>query len=77
MSQIDHGVKQETTTVPFPFYIILAKTEINCELQDFLHFQAFVNFVHLSCSHRKINSETYARFNLKLVTTWQSIAAGS
>jgi hypothetical protein len=55
MSQIDHGMKEETTTVPFPFYIILTKTEINCELQNFLQLQAFANFVHVSCSHRKIN----------------------
>jgi hypothetical protein len=77
MSQIDHGVKQETTTVPFPFYIILTKTEINCELQDFLQMKVFANSVHVPCSHRKINCETCTKFNLKMVTTWQSTAADS
>jgi len=44
MSQIDHGVKQETTTVPFPFYLILAKTYINCELHDYLQFESICKF---------------------------------
>jgi hypothetical protein len=57
MSQIAHGVKQETTAVPFPFYIISAKTEINYELQDFLQLQAYAKFAHVSCLHRHINSE--------------------
>ena len=70
MSQIDHVVKQETTTVLFPFYIILTKIEINRELQRLPSVESFCKLRTRSLFTQRNKQKTYTRFNLKLATTW-------
>lgn len=72
----EHGVKQETTIVPFPFHIILASTEIRLwitlSVANICKFCICILFTQKN----KVRKRT-TRFNLKLVTIWQSIVACS